>query len=254
MATTPTPAPGPTPVAEPQAAVSAIGRILGVFFSPKATFEDIVRKPSWLPPVAILGFLGLCVAFGINQKMNWREFMNQQLEKSPRAAQLSEEQKERQIEAGAKIAPITTYAFGVPAPIVVVLLVALFMWGAYNLLAGVNPGYKTALGIVSHAYAPAILGNLLFLLVLFLKEPGTLDLENPMATNLAAFLPEGTSKWLVKLCKNMDVFSFWIVILIAIGFAAANPKKLKGGKSFGIAFGMFALYVLVAVGFAFVFS
>jgi hypothetical protein len=142
----------------------------------------------------------------------------------------------------------------VPAPIVVVLCVALFMWGAYSLFAGVNPGYKTALGIVSHAFVPAILGNILFLVVLYFKEPGTLDLENPIATNLAAFLPEGTDKWLAKLCKNMDVFSFWIVILIAIGFAAANPKKLKGGKSFGIAFGMFAVYVLIAVGFVFVFS
>jgi hypothetical protein len=194
------------------------------------------------------------VAFGINQKMNWREFMSQRLEKNPSTAQMPEEQKERQIEAGAKIAPITTYAFGVPAPIVVVLVVALVMWGAYNLLAGVNPGYKTALGIVSYAYAPAILGNILFLVVLFLKEPGTLDLENPIATNLAAFLPEDTPKWLEKFCKNMDIFSIWIVILIAIGFAAANPKKLKGGKSFGIAFGVFALYVLIAVGFAFVFS
>lgn len=254
MASSPTPNAIPSPDAEPQASVSPIGRVLGVFFSPKATFEDIVRKPSWLLPVVILGVLGLAVAAGINQKMNWRDFISQQIEKSPRAAQLSEEQKEKQIEAGAKIAPISTYVFGVPAPIVLVLVVALIMWGAYNILAGVNPGYKTALGIVSHAYAPVILGNILFLVVLFLKPPGTLDLENPVATNVAAFLPEGTPKWLDTLGKNMDVFILWIIILIAIGFAAANPKKLKGGKSFGIAFGVFAFYLLLRVGLAFALS
>jgi hypothetical protein len=38
----------PEAQAQPQASISPIGRIAGVFFSPKATFEDIVRKPSWL--------------------------------------------------------------------------------------------------------------------------------------------------------------------------------------------------------------
>jgi hypothetical protein len=242
------------PAPEAQASISAVGRIFGVLFSPKATFEDIVRKPSWLVPVIILGLMGVAVATGINQKINWREFMSQQIEKSPRGSQLSEEQKEKQIEAGAKVAPITTYAFGVPAPILLVLIVALVMWGAYNIMAGVNPGYKTALGIVSHAYVPVIIANILFLIVLFLKPEGTLDLENPMATNVAALLPEGTPKWLDALGKNIDVFLIWVVILIAIGFAAANPKKLKGGKSFGIAFGVFALYVVLRVGFAFVLS
>lgn len=252
MASVPSPMPPPAP--EAQASISAVGRIFGVLFSPKATFEDIVRKPSWLVPVIILGLMGVSVAAGINQKINWREFMSQQLEKNPATAQMSEEDKEKRIEAGAKIAPITTYAFGVPAPILLVLIVALFMWGAYNILAGVNPGYKTALGIVSHAYVPVIIGNILFLVVLFLKPEGTLDLENPMATNVAALLPEGTPKWLDALGKNIDVFLIWVVILIAIGFAAANPKKLKGGKSFGIAFGVFALYVVLRVGFSFVLS
>src|SRR6266478_1044824 len=217
----------PAPVAEPQPAISPIGRIFGIFFSPKATFEDIVRKPGWLLPVIILAFLGLAVAIGLNQKMNWREFMSQQIEKSPQASTMSAEQKEQRIEAGAKFAPISTYVFGVPAPLILILVVALIMWGD-----------KTALSIVAHAYVPVMLSNLVFLLVLFLKAPGTIDLENPVATNLAAFFPEDTAKWLLAFGKNMDIFTLWVVALIAIGFAATNPKKLKGGTSFGIAFGM----------------
>ena len=105
-----------------------------------------------------------------------------------------------------------------------------------------------------HAYVPVILGNLVFLIVLFLKAPGTIDLENPVATNLAAFFPEDTAKWLQAFGKNMDIFTLWVVALIGIGFAATNPKKLKGGTSFGIAFGMFAAYVVIRVGLAFAFS
>ncbi|HEY2547260.1 MAG TPA: hypothetical protein VGI46_14425, partial [Candidatus Acidoferrum sp.] len=59
---------------------------------------------------------------------------------------------------------------------------------------------------------------------------------------------------LVALCKSFDMFTFWTLILIAIGFAAANPKKLKGAKPYVIAFGVWAAYVVVRVGFAFAFS
>lgn len=251
MATAPTP--GSISAPESQASASAIGRIFGVLFSPKATFEDIVRKPRWVLPVALLGLLGLVVAFGVNQKINWREFVRQQIEKDPQAAQQSEEQKERQIEAGAKIAPITAFA-GPLVAIVLVLVVALIMWGAYYVLAGVNPGYATALAIVSHAFVPVICGNILFLIVLFLKPPGTLDLNNPVATNLAAFLPEDVPKWLEALGKNLDILILWTLVLVAVGFAAASPKKLKGGRSYGIAFGVFAAYAFLRVGIAFVFS
>jgi hypothetical protein len=246
----------PTPdsvSAEPRATVSPIGRIFGVLVSPKATFEDIVRKPGWMLPVALLGLLGLVVAVGVNQKINWREVLRQRIEKNSQMAQEPEEQKERQIEAGAKIAPITAYA-GAPVAIVLVLVVALVMWGAYNLMAGVNPGYQTALGIVSHAFVPVIVGNILFLIVLFLKPPGMLDLNNPLVTNVAAFLPEDAPTWLEALGKNVDILIFWVLALVGAGFAAANPKKLKGGRSYGIAFGVFAVYVLLRVGIALVFS
>jgi len=46
------------PLAEPQASISPFGRLVGVIFSPKATFADIVRKPSWLLPAILLAVLG----------------------------------------------------------------------------------------------------------------------------------------------------------------------------------------------------
>ncbi len=96
MATTPTPM--PEAQAQPQASISPIGRIAGVFFSPKATFEDIVRKPSWLLPFAIFVALVLAVCVSLNMRMNWREYISQQIEKSSQASQLSAEQKEQRVE------------------------------------------------------------------------------------------------------------------------------------------------------------
>jgi hypothetical protein len=204
--------------------------------------------------MAIMAVLGVLAAVSLNQRMNWREYVSQQIEKSSRASQLTPEQKEQQIEAGVKFAPISTYISVPLVPIVGLLVVTLVMWGAYNLLGGANTDFKTSLGIVSHAFVPSYIGSLLFLLVLFLKPVGTVDLENPVATNVAAFLPDDVPKWLDVLCKNVDVFVIWYLLLIAIGFAATNPKKLKGGKSLTIAVSVMAVYLVLRLGIAFIFS
>jgi hypothetical protein len=248
------PMPASAPVAPPQAQISLFGRIIGVLFSPKPTFEDIVRKPDWILPLALLAIFGLLGAVAINQRVNWREYMSQQIEKSPAAAQLSAEQKDQRIEAGAKFAPYSTYVIGPIAPIAGILIVTLVMWGAYNLLAGANLNFKTSLAIVSHAFVPSIVGYLLFLLVAFLKPYGTLDLDNPVATNLATFFPEDAPKWLSAAGKNIDIIILWVTLLIAIGFAAANPKKLRGAKSLTIAFGLLVVWIILRACLAFVFS
>ena len=252
MATTPTPM--PEGQAQPQAAISPFGRVIGVFFSPKATFEDIVRKPSWLLPMLLTTILSIGVSVSINQRINWREFMSQQIEKSPRAAQLSAEQKQQQIEAGAKFSPPFTYAIGACAPILLVLVLGLIMWGVYSLLGGISTNFSTAFGITAHAFLTGLVSSPLLILTLFLKPFGTADLENPLASNLAALLPDDAAKWLVALCKSFDLFTFWTLILLAIGFAAVNPKKLKGAKSFTIAFSVWAIFLVLRVGWAFITS
>jgi hypothetical protein len=247
-----------TPVSESQAqaqpAISPFGRVVGVFFSPKATFEDIVRRPSWVLPFALLTVLSFVVCVGINQRVNWRTFIAQQIEKSPQAAQLSPEQKEQRIEGGAKFSPIFTYMVGICGPAIFILVVALVMWGAYNLLGGANTNFGTAFGITAHASLPGLVSSVLFLLVLYLRPYGTVDLENPVAANLAAALPDDSAKWLVAMCKSIDVFALWTLILLAIGFAATNPKKLRGGKSFTIAFSVWLVWVVLRTGSAFIFS
>jgi hypothetical protein len=71
--------PAPAPVPEPQASISPFGRIVGVLFSPKKTFEDIARKPSWLLPVVLSTLLGILSTVVLNQRMDWREYISQQI-------------------------------------------------------------------------------------------------------------------------------------------------------------------------------
>jgi hypothetical protein len=152
----------PAPEAQSQPAISPMGRIIGVYFSPKATFEDIVRKPSWVLPVVLLTLFSIGVSFAINQRINWREFISQQMEKSPQAANMSAEQKEQRIEGGAKFSAPFTYAIGLLGPIIGILVVALVMWGAYNLLGGANTNFGTSFAITAHAFLTGLLSSILF--------------------------------------------------------------------------------------------
>jgi hypothetical protein len=244
----------PPAASEPQPSVNGFGRLIGVFFSPKATFESIARQPSWVLPVVIMTLLGLGVGFALNQRVNWREVASKRIEDSPRASQLTPEQKEQQISMGAKISPAISYCIGLLAPILIAVIVGGVMLGAYNLLGGANANFKVSMSIVSHAYFVSIVSSLLFILVLYLKPPGTVDLENPVATNIGAFFPDGTAKWLTTLGTAIDLFSFWIMTLIAMGFSAFNPKKLKMGSSFGIVLSVWAVYEAIRVGISFIFS
>jgi hypothetical protein len=250
MATTPVSAVAP----DAQPSLSPVARIFGVLFSPKKTFEDIVRKPSWIAPILVSTVLSIIAVVVLNQRVNWREYIAQQIEKSPRSAQLSADQKQQQVEVGAKFTVAIVYVAGVIVPICFALVVGLVMMGAYNLLAGAGARFATSFAIVAHAGMVGIVSTPIFLLVLFLKPYGTIDPDNPVVTNLGALLPDESAKWLVTLCKSLDIFTIWLLILIAIGFSAVNPKKLKGAKSFIIAFSVWAVFVVLRVGWAFIFS
>jgi len=248
MATTPVPA------AESPAAISPLGRVVGVLFSPKATFEDIVRKPSWLLPVLIATILGIVSTVVLNQRINWRDYIVQQMEKSPRAAQLSTEQKQQQAEISAKVTVYIVYAVGALGSVLFALIVGGVMMLAYNVLAGAGATFSQSLGIAAHTLLVGIVSTPIFLLVLLLRPPGTVDPENPVATNLASFLPEESAKWLIALCKSIDIFTVWTLVLLAIGFAAVNPRKLKGSKPYVVAFSVWGAMVVVKVLWAFIFS
>ena len=244
-----------TPVIAPEAPgpINHFARLIGVFFSPKATFEDIAKRPSWILPVVLMTVLGAGVAFVMNQKVDWRDVASKRIEESPRAANLTPEQKEQQLAMSAKISPPIAYVFGIAWPILQALIVGGVVLLAYNLIGGAGARFSTSLGITAHAYFPWILYSLLFILILYLKAPGTVDLENPIATNLGSFLPESTPKAFMSLAKSIDIFTVWTLLLISIGFTAVNPKKLKG-KALSIVISVWAVYVAIKVGLAWIFS
>lgn len=243
-----------SPASETPASVGTVGRLTGALFNPKPTFEDIARQPSWIVPIVLLCLLSLAITYLFGQRVGWRSFMEKQLANNSRVQQLPPERREEMVEQQAKWAPMFGYVIGPVAIVVVALVIAGVLLGIFNGIAGAGLNFRTSLGIVSHAWVPGIIGQLLGILILFVKDPATVDLQNLVASNPGALLSDESPKWLVGLLSSFDLFSFWTIALLAVGFSVARPKKLSFGRALGLVVACWMAYVLVKVGWAAIFS
>ena len=163
-----------------------------IFFTESDVLPTLRAIPVGFCRWLLMTVLGLVTAFVMNQKVDWRDVASKRIEASPRAANMSADQKEQQLAMSAKVSPGIAYGFGFLGPIVAVVVVAAVMLLAYNVIGGAGANFTVALGVVSHAFVVGLIGTAFFILILYLKPPGSVDLDNPVATNVGAFLPEST--------------------------------------------------------------
>jgi hypothetical protein len=234
--------------------VNSLGRIFGALVSPQATFESIARKPTWFLPVAVLTLLSLIVIGLFAHRVGWRPFFEKQMETNSRVQQMSPQQQEQALELQVKYAPPFVYAIAAVSPVLVILIIAAVLLGLFNGLAGTSLRFKTSLAIASYASSPGIIRGLLGILVVLFKDPATVDLQNLVASNAAVFLSHDSPQWLVVLLRSMDVFTFWPMILMAIGYHSAAPKKLSTGAALAWLFIMYVVFALAAAGLTAAFS
>jgi hypothetical protein len=244
MATTSVSAP------EAQPRINPFGRIIGVFTSPKQTFASIAGRPSWVAPLLLMMVLATCVGTLLNTKMNWGEYIRHKAQENARFEQLSEEQKDQALAGQVKFWSNFSYGVGIVAVPLSTLIFALIYFGAFNLFRGAGLRFGQAFAITTHAFLPTAISSILALIILPLKTYGDVDPENVVATSLKAYLPESAPKPLLALGGSLELFFIWCLVLVAIGFSAANPKKVKPEASFGIVFGLWAVWVLAKVAWA----
>ena len=85
------------------------------------------------------------------------------------------------------------------------------------------------------------------MLVMYLKAPEDFNIQNPLAFNAGALVASDSPQWLKGLGGSFDLFSFWIMGLMAIGVGAAS-RKMTFGKAFATILFPWALYVLMKTG------
>ena len=219
-------------------------RIAGVFFEPTKAFADIAARPRWFVPVLLIALVSMCLTFMYSQRGGWRVMIQQQMANNSRQPQGTPEEQQQRVEIGVKVASVIGYVIPLIIP-VMFLIVA-------GVLTGITAGILSApvkffqvFAIVCYANLPGIIRAALTIVVMQMKNLADFDLNNPLMFNPGAFMdPKTSSKFLYSLASSLDLFSLWIMLLIAIGLKAAAGKKLSFGGAFFAVFLPWGVFVL----------
>lgn len=242
------PEPPHTSESEP-AEMSEIGTLGNIFLEPGRTFEDLRKQPRFIFGMLIMIVMVTSFSFLFQQRMGeerYRRAFTEMLEKNPRAAQLSPEQKKSSVDLQLTISKYGTFA------IPIIFLAVFFIGGLiYWLGAKAVGGTSTYLHGVSvwvySAFGPTVVSILANILVLFLKSPDEIDIATSqrglVSANASVFLDGKSMPVLTTLISAFDVFAIWGLILAAIGL------RVTGRISKGSAWAIVLILFLVGITF-----
>ncbi len=206
------------------------GRIFGVFYEPGKVFADLSQKPRWIVPM-ILGILfGLAFITAINSRIGWDQTIRTSIANNPRTADLTVAQREEIIQRGAKVASIIGWVGAILGPPVFMLIVAGVLTGIFNALLGTEIKFAQAFSITAYAFVIRQLYTILMILLMYLKPPEDFDIRVSPFSPAAYMSRQDNSKLLMAVAGTLDLFTFWTLIVLAIGFAVLG-RKLSFTKS-----------------------
>ena len=218
-----------------------IGRIVGVFASPKETFESVDRKPTWLVPfiltlIFVIAFQFLTMDIGIKDRFAVMEARDMPAEQMEMARQ--------QIEGpmkyiGLGIAPIATL-------VVWAILAGILLFGGNTILGGESK-FKKMFSLVAWSSLVGIVGGILKIFLILQK--GTM---HGVTTSLAILVPTppigDPGPILYRILTKLDLFTIWNLVLWIIGLAVIYKFSTKKTATFVITLQVIWIIISVALG------
>lgn len=255
MAAAPVPPVAPSPTQE-AAPLSQGARIINTFIAPSKTFTDLRRSAAWWAPFLLMTIVSIIFVYIAGQKIGFRKIMENQMQTQPRAQArleaLPADQRERQMEGGAKVTAVISYAFPV-ITLIIWLIIATALFATFKVAAGADVSFGVSFAIVIYAALPLMLKTILATVsVLAGLNPDSFSFQNPAATNPGYFMNPADGVFLYGLATALDIFMIWTLALTAIGFTCVS--KVKRGTAFAIVFGWWAVLTLGATALSAAFS
>lgn len=245
---TPPPAVEPSPSAAQPSGGGFFQNLADLYFAPRQAFARIVQRPAFILP--FVGQLVLAFAFtGIwMNKMDAREFLKAQLEEQGRWDKFTPEQREAVLSS----APLQMKIFGWIGPAIATPVMLLLTAGAlmfvFRFFFSSEVGFRQSLAIVAWSFfALGLVTTPLMLLVFQLKGDWNLNPQEILQANLGLLVDKASiAKPLWALLTSIDLFSLWMVFLLATGFAVAS-RKTTGSAVWGVAI-PWGVLVLIKIG------
>jgi Yip1 domain len=226
-----------TPSSGGAAPLSLPQRVIGVLFSPRATFESVVSWPKWLGILLTV----TAVVIACNQGFTATEAgklaaLDQQVAMVERFGGTVTPQMETEMRAALDrpltpiIGIVTTLVFSVA----VTAAIAGILFGLFAITGGLA-SYKQVLAIVAHAGVITAVGQIFALPLWFMR--GSMS----GVSNLGVFVPALEETFAGRFLGMIDLFLLWWVFVLAIGLGVLYRRRTQP-----IFLSLLALYVIIA--------
>jgi hypothetical protein len=236
---------------EPERPRGFLQNVLDVYIAPREGFAAIVRRPNFWLPLGCHVLVALLFTATWIHKVDPAEFMKAQMEESGQWDKIPAENRANILETQGKIFPIIGWVGAVVGTALAVLVVSAALLFVYRFFYASEVTFRQALAIVAHSFlALALVSSPLILLVMQLKGDWNVNPQEALQANLTLLFDKAaTAKPLWALASSLDLFSLWLLFLLATGFGVAS-RRTTGSAFWGVAV-CWALIVLGKVGFAF---
>jgi hypothetical protein len=238
--TTPPPPTSPEPVAPG----GFFQNLIDVYFAPREAFTRIVRAPGFWLPLAGFVLLTLGFVFVWLSKMDPMEFAKTTLQESAFWDRIPPEQRAQVIE---QTADRMKYVWinGLVGGLIGVLVVTAVLWLVYRFFYASEVTFRQSLAITAWTFfAVSLVTTPVTLAVMALKGDWNVNPQEVVQANPSLLLEKSeTAKTLWAFLTSIDVFSIWMVLLLAVGFAVASRRKTSAAL-----WGVGACWVLIIIG------
>jgi hypothetical protein len=206
-----------------------------------------------LAPILALMIIGSVTGYLMIGRIGVRGFFRPGFEQSVASGRMSQEQADQQLETMTTGPAAMAIKWMFPLiGLVQSLIMALILVGVAKLitmLMGGDSGFKPLFSVSLYTLlGTGLVSSVILIIVLYLKSPEEIDINNMLGSNLAALLTvavgkDGLPKFIMSLARWVDVFGIWMLTLLAIAYGAVT-KRVKS-SSFGVALG--GIYLLLAL-------
>lgn len=232
-----------------------VQKLGNIFFEPSAVFRNLRAHPSWFGALLIAALLSFAYATAFTYRLTPERIVSFTLDKvaekfnfPPEQAARMKEQQIADAKAPAKVAGNVVTLF---VGMFVGMCVVAGLYMLFVLLFGGRLGFWQALSAaVWTALPPIIIGKLLSLVLLYIKDPDDihpiLGQETLVTDNLGALVRPADSPVLFSVLATFGILAFYQLWLTATGLRHTSDRLSKGG-AWTIAFIFFGIVLLLRV-------
>ena len=228
--------------------MQGVGLLLKVLWSPAEAMLLISKNPRVLVPIVFLALCSLAGGMLVMAKIPPAELAMRAIERSPQAANLSDEQKDRiRQRINSPVAGVFGIISTVVFPILIVLIVASVYFGIFTIV-GREGSFKAFFAITAFAFVPIIFRQGAAVLSAFVVPASSIMPDELGSLSPAVFLDrDSVSRALFAAVNMIDVVSLWTLCLLVIGFGFVTRKGVSKAARAGTVFGVFLVYAVFRI-------